>query len=130
LGGIASCQVAIKFATFFWCGCKCLVIATWRILARYRVCNHKYSGHRWFLHHCLNILCNDHLSWQHVVLHRQSFVAITSIATTIITWQETVLHLQPIRDNNYYIINFFIAIGVVTTEIVPLENNVITTEIL
>jgi hypothetical protein len=64
-------------------------------------------------------------------LHRQSFVAITSIATTIITWQEIVLHLQPIRGNNHcYIVSFFVAIGFVTTEIVPLKNGVITTEIL
>jgi hypothetical protein len=50
---------------------------------------------------------------------------------TVITWQETVLHLQPIRGNNHcYIASFFIAIGFVTTEIVPLENGVITTEIL
>jgi hypothetical protein len=50
---------------------------------------------------------------------------------TVITWQETVLHLQPIRGNNHcYIASFFIVIWFVTTEIVPLENGVITTEIL
>jgi hypothetical protein len=50
---------------------------------------------------------------------------------TINTWQETVLHLQPIRGNNHcYIISFFVAIGFVTTEMVPLENGVITMEIL
>jgi hypothetical protein len=31
---------------------------------------------------------------------------------TIITWQEKVLHLQPIRGNNHcYIISFFVAVG-------------------
>jgi hypothetical protein len=45
-------------------------------------------------------------------------------------WQETILHLQPIHDNNHcYINNCFMAIGFIAID-VPLQNGVITIEIL